>query len=213
MGRSPCKTDIFKIITVYVAEQRRGTQSDRQTVKWKPGDSHRLTCTYSGFNYNIDGVWVRQAAGKGLEWIAYISRSSAIFYSQSFRGRFTISRDNSRKQVYLQMNSLTAEDSAVYFCIFSVISHVHFFFQLQIFLPIISQFLTLNTTPSIKTIRTVSAVSLFPTKILLQTGKAILNPNSKKCNFCRSATSERINIFPVKMQEIMSFCKAFTMFV
>uniref|UniRef100_A0A8B9ZD33 Ig-like domain-containing protein n=1 Tax=Buteo japonicus TaxID=224669 RepID=A0A8B9ZD33_9AVES len=72
-----------------------------------PGGSLRLLCKASGFDFSSSWMqWVRQAPGKGLDYTEY---------APSVKGRFTISRDNSQSTVTLQMNSLTADDTATYY--------------------------------------------------------------------------------------------------
>ncbi|MBN3319636.1 HV323 protein, partial [Atractosteus spatula] len=47
-------------------------------------------------------VWIRQAPGKGLEWLAYSSsRGNSTGYALSVLGRFIISRDNSNSKLFL----------------------------------------------------------------------------------------------------------------
>uniref|UniRef100_UPI003B28DDDB SybodyB12 n=1 Tax=synthetic construct TaxID=32630 RepID=UPI003B28DDDB len=83
------------------------------------GGSLRLSCAASGFPVNHRTMaWYRQAPGKEREWVAAIeSHGQETWYADSVKGRFTISRDNAKNTVYLQMNSLKPEDTAVYYCV------------------------------------------------------------------------------------------------
>uniref|UniRef100_A0A8C8VTB1 Ig-like domain-containing protein n=1 Tax=Peromyscus maniculatus bairdii TaxID=230844 RepID=A0A8C8VTB1_PERMB len=86
----------------------------------QPEKSLKLSCAASGFTFSNAWMnWVRQAPGKGLECVAEIRNKAnnyATHYAESVKGRFTISRDDSKSSLYLQMNSLRAEDTAIYFC-------------------------------------------------------------------------------------------------
>nr|3DUR_B Chain B, Ig-like protein [Mus musculus]3DUR_D Chain D, Ig-like protein [Mus musculus] len=86
----------------------------------QPGGSLRLSCATSGFTFTDYYMsWVRQPPGKALEWLGFIRNKAKGYtteYSASVKGRFSISRDNSQSILYLQMNTLRAEDSATYYC-------------------------------------------------------------------------------------------------
>nr|XP_025040608.1 uncharacterized protein LOC112545843 [Pelodiscus sinensis] len=84
----------------------------------KPGDSLRLSCKASGFTFSSYWMsWVRQAPGKGPEWVSDISADGGTKrYADSVKGRFTVSRDNSNNLLYVQMTGLRPEDTARYYC-------------------------------------------------------------------------------------------------
>ncbi|MBN3319647.1 HV323 protein, partial [Atractosteus spatula] len=85
----------------------------------RPGEALKLSCEVTGFDVNSYWmVWVRQTApGKSLEWLASVGAStSPEYHSDAIKGRFRASKDFSRHIFFLQMNSLKAEDTAVYYC-------------------------------------------------------------------------------------------------
>uniref|UniRef100_A0A452GVP5 Ig-like domain-containing protein n=1 Tax=Gopherus agassizii TaxID=38772 RepID=A0A452GVP5_9SAUR len=83
----------------------------------KPGETLRLTCTVSGFSLTSYGVhWVRQAVGKGLDWMGVIWSSGSNNYNDALKSRLTISRDTSKSHVFLQLSGLQPRDNSVYYC-------------------------------------------------------------------------------------------------
>uniref|UniRef100_A0A3Q1GC26 Ig-like domain-containing protein n=1 Tax=Acanthochromis polyacanthus TaxID=80966 RepID=A0A3Q1GC26_9TELE len=97
--------------------------NDTDLVK-RPGETLSLSCRGSGFTFSSHHMhWIRQPAGKRPEWLGVIWSGASTAYSSSVQGRIEISRDNSNsmtnnnlQQMYLQMNTLKTEDSAVYYC-------------------------------------------------------------------------------------------------
>ncbi|KAK7802146.1 hypothetical protein U0070_002740 [Myodes glareolus] len=84
----------------------------------KPSQSLSLTCSVTG--YSITDVyswsWIRQSPEKKLEWIEYINIDGGTKYNPSFKSRISITRDTSKNQFFLQLNSLTTGDTATYYC-------------------------------------------------------------------------------------------------
>ncbi|KAL1764806.1 immunoglobulin heavy chain variable region, partial [Sigmodon hispidus] len=78
----------------------------------QPGESLRLSCEASGFTFSDYRMnWFWQAPGKGLEWVGDINKdSSSTNYAPSLKDRFTISRDNVKNMLYLQMNNRGTPD-------------------------------------------------------------------------------------------------------
>uniref|UniRef100_A0A8C0S2L2 Ig-like domain-containing protein n=1 Tax=Canis lupus familiaris TaxID=9615 RepID=A0A8C0S2L2_CANLF len=114
---------------VFLVTILKGVQGEVQLVESggdlaKPGGSLRLSCVASGFTFSSYEInWVCQAPGKGLQWVAYINcGGSSTYYADAVKGWFTISRDNARNTLYLQMNSLRAEDTVVYYCAKDIVS-------------------------------------------------------------------------------------------
>uniref|UniRef100_A0ABK0LTC5 Ig-like domain-containing protein n=1 Tax=Rattus norvegicus TaxID=10116 RepID=A0ABK0LTC5_RAT len=83
----------------------------------QPSQTLSLTCTVSGFSltsYNVH--WVRQPPGKGLEWMGRMRYNGDTSYNSALKSRLSISRDTSKNQVFLKMNSLQTDDTGTYYC-------------------------------------------------------------------------------------------------
>uniref|UniRef100_A0A3B3U7K1 Immunoglobulin heavy variable 4-1 n=1 Tax=Poecilia latipinna TaxID=48699 RepID=A0A3B3U7K1_9TELE len=77
----------------------------------EPGQTLTIRCqvSYSLTNYHTS--WIRQPAGKALEWMGIIWSSGATDYASNLRSRIEITRDTNKKTVDLRLS-----ESAVYYC-------------------------------------------------------------------------------------------------
>ena len=84
----------------------------------KPGASVKISCKASGYSFTGYYMhWVKQSPEKSLEWIGEINPSTVVTnYNQKFKGKATLTVDKSSSTAYMQLSSLTSEDSAVYYC-------------------------------------------------------------------------------------------------
>uniref|UniRef100_A0A3B5K0T5 Ig-like domain-containing protein n=1 Tax=Takifugu rubripes TaxID=31033 RepID=A0A3B5K0T5_TAKRU len=74
-----------------------------------------ITCQVS---YSVSSYWtgwIRQPAGKGLEWIGQ-EHTGTTYYKDSLKNKFSISSDSSSNTVTLNGVNVQPEDTAVYYC-------------------------------------------------------------------------------------------------
>uniref|UniRef100_UPI003AFB828C antibody NT-108, single chain Fv fragment n=2 Tax=Homo sapiens TaxID=9606 RepID=UPI003AFB828C len=87
----------------------------------KPSQTLSLTCSISGDSVSSNSAawnWIRQSPSRGLEWLGRTYYRSKWYndYAGTVKSRIAINPDTSKNQFSLHLNSVTPEDTAVYFC-------------------------------------------------------------------------------------------------
>ncbi|KAL7378800.1 hypothetical protein ABVT39_018953 [Epinephelus coioides] len=85
------------------------------SVTVQPGQRLTITCQVS-YSLGYYTAWIRQPAGKGLEWIGGARVGSTTYYKDSLKNKFSISLDSSSNTVTLNGQNVQPEDTAVYYC-------------------------------------------------------------------------------------------------
>ncbi|XP_069557210.1 immunoglobulin gamma-1 heavy chain isoform X2 [Brachyistius frenatus] len=84
------------------------------SVTVQPGQRLTITCQVSYSLSSYWTAWIRQPAGKGLEWIG-MKYTGDSYYKDSLKNKFSIDLDTSSKIVTLNGQNMQPEDAAVYY--------------------------------------------------------------------------------------------------
>uniref|UniRef100_A0A3Q2TIL6 Ig-like domain-containing protein n=1 Tax=Fundulus heteroclitus TaxID=8078 RepID=A0A3Q2TIL6_FUNHE len=85
------------------------------SVTVQPGQRLTISCQVS-YDLSYWTAWIRQAAGKGLEWIGMNDSYGSSRYKDSLKNKFSIDVVTSSSTVTLNGQTMQPEDSAVYYC-------------------------------------------------------------------------------------------------
>ncbi|KAG7505796.1 Ig heavy chain V region 5A [Solea senegalensis] len=92
------------------------TLTQPASVTVQPGQRLTITCQVSYDVSSYYTAWIRQPAGKGLEWIGSRIGSSTQYYKDSLKNKFSIDGDTSSNTMTLNGQNMQPEDTAVYYC-------------------------------------------------------------------------------------------------
>ncbi|KAG7505558.1 immunoglobulin mu heavy chain [Solea senegalensis] len=91
------------------------TLTQPASVTVQPGQRLTITCQVSYDLSSYFTAWIRQPAGKGLEWIG-MKYTGGSYYKDSLKNKFSIDLDTSSNTVTLNGQNMQPEDTAVYYC-------------------------------------------------------------------------------------------------
>uniref|UniRef100_A0A3Q3LYY4 Ig-like domain-containing protein n=1 Tax=Labrus bergylta TaxID=56723 RepID=A0A3Q3LYY4_9LABR len=87
----------------------------------RPGETVKMSCIISGFDMTSDYIhWIRQKPGRALEWIGRMDAGS------------NSAKDVPSSTQFLQIQTLTAADSAVYFCARDDTVNIYYWYWLML---------------------------------------------------------------------------------
>ncbi len=91
------------------------TLTQPASVTVQPGHSLSISCTVSYSVGSYYTAYIRQPAGKGLEWIGSVVGTS-LYLKDSLKNKFNVNADSSSNTVTLSGQNMQPGDTAVYYC-------------------------------------------------------------------------------------------------